>query len=107
MVGDGYVRQLFDDALSAIRCAPSLIEEGLTLTSAALSVQLYAVRDQLTEDLDGTLARLAAMGLQDVEAFDFVDRAQALAEGFESNGLRARTGHASRFPRVWGSTTRH
>ena len=73
----------------------SLIEEGLTLTSAALSVQLYAVRDQLTEDLDGTLARLAAMGLQDVEAFDFVDRATALAEGFKRNGLRARTGHAS------------
>ena len=67
----------------------------MTLTSAALSVQLYAVRDQLTEDLDGTLARLAAMGLRDVEAFDFVDRATALAEGFQRNGLRARTGHAS------------
>jgi sugar phosphate isomerase/epimerase len=65
------------------------------LTSPALSVQLYAVRDQLTENLDGTLARLAAMGLRDVEAFDFVQRAPALAESFAKNGLRARTGHAS------------
>jgi len=76
-------------------CPLPLVEEGPTLTSAALSVQLYAVRDQLTEDLDGTLARLAAMGLKDVEAFDFVDRAPALAEAFEKSGLRARTGHAS------------
>jgi len=65
------------------------------LTSPALSVQLYAVRDELTQDLDGTLARLSAMGLQDVEAFDFVDRADVLAESFAKNGLRARTGHAS------------
>ncbi|MET0695527.1 MAG: sugar phosphate isomerase/epimerase [Propionibacteriaceae bacterium] len=65
------------------------------MTTPALSVQLYAVRDELTEDLDGTLARLAAMGLHDVEAFDFVDRAPALAESFTKNGLQARTGHAS------------
>ena len=65
------------------------------MTSPALSVQLYAVRDELTQDLDGTLARLSAMGLQDVEAFDFVGRADELAEFFAKNGLRARTGHAS------------
>ncbi|GAA1428325.1 sugar phosphate isomerase/epimerase [Microlunatus lacustris] len=65
------------------------------MTSPVLSVQLYAVRDQLAEDLDGTLARLAAMGLREVEAFDFVDKAPALAEAFGKAGLRARTGHAS------------
>lgn len=65
------------------------------MTSPALSVQLYAVRDSLAEDIDSTLARLAAMGLRDVEAFDFVNRAPALAASFEKNGLRARTGHAS------------
>ncbi|WP_375424883.1 sugar phosphate isomerase/epimerase family protein [uncultured Friedmanniella sp.] len=65
------------------------------MTSPVLSVQLYAVRDGLSTDLDGTLARLAAMGLRDVEAFDFIDKAPALAESFAQNGLRARTGHAS------------
>ncbi|WP_375432600.1 sugar phosphate isomerase/epimerase family protein [uncultured Friedmanniella sp.] len=65
------------------------------MTSPALSVQLYAVRDELTHDLDGTLSRLAAMGLRDVEAFDFVDRAPALADSLAQNGMRARTGHAS------------
>jgi sugar phosphate isomerase/epimerase len=65
------------------------------LTSPVLSVQLYAVRDALTEDLDGTIRRLAAMGLREVEAFDFVDKAPALAEAFSGAGVRARTGHAS------------
>lgn len=65
------------------------------MTSPALSVQLYTVREALTEDLSGTLARLAGMGLRDVEVYDFVDRAPALAEALQKNGLRARTGHAS------------
>lgn len=65
------------------------------MTSPALSVQLYSVREPLAADLDATLARLAAMGLRDVEAFDFVDKAEALAAAFAKNGLRARTGHAS------------
>ncbi|GAA2007383.1 sugar phosphate isomerase/epimerase [Nakamurella flavida] len=65
------------------------------MTSAALSVQLYSVRDALTSDLDGTLAALAAMGLREVEVFDFVDRAPELAEALSRAGLRARTGHAS------------
>ena len=65
------------------------------MTSPVLSVQLYAVRDQLAEDLDGTIARLAGMGLREVEAFDFVDKAPRLAEAFSGAGVRARTGHAS------------
>ncbi|MGI8458811.1 MAG: sugar phosphate isomerase/epimerase family protein [Propionibacteriaceae bacterium] len=65
------------------------------MTNAALSVQLYAVRDALTADLDGTFARLAAMGLKDVEAFAFVGRAAQLKEAADRHGLRARTGHAS------------
>ena len=45
-----------------------------TMNQPALSVQLYAVKDQLTDDLDGTLARLSGMGLRHVEAFNFVAR---------------------------------
>jgi sugar phosphate isomerase/epimerase len=65
------------------------------LTTPVLSVQLYAVRDQLAEDLDATMTRLAGMGLREVEAFDFVDKASRLAEAFTKAGVRARTGHAS------------
>lgn len=64
------------------------------MTEPALSVQLYAVNSQLTEDLDGTLARLAGMGLRNVEAFEFVSRAAELAEAFARHGLAAKTGHA-------------
>ena len=64
------------------------------MTQPALSVQLYAVNSQLTEDLDGTLARLAGMGLRNVEAFEFVSRAPELAEAFARHGLVAKTGHA-------------
>ena len=50
---------------------------------------------QLTKDLDGTLARLSAMGLRHVEAFNFVGRAAELAEAFTRHGLAAKTGHAT------------
>ncbi len=66
-----------------------------TMTNPALSVQLYAVRDALTADLDGTFARLAAMGLKDAEAFDFVTRADRLKAAADQHGVKLRTGHAS------------
>ena len=65
------------------------------MATPTLSVQLYTVREPLDVDLDGTLATLAEMGLRDVEVFDFVDRADVLADALTRNGLRARTGHAS------------
>ena len=64
------------------------------MTQPQLSIQLYTVNDQLVADPDGTLARLAEMGLTQVEAFAFVDRADSLAESFGRYGLQARTGHA-------------
>lgn len=59
-----------------------------------LSIQLYSVNDQLVADPDGTLAKLAEMGLRQVEAYAFVDRAESLAEAFLRHGLEAKTGHA-------------
>jgi sugar phosphate isomerase/epimerase len=67
----------------------------LTLPSPALSVQLYTVREAQAEDLEGALARLVDLGLRDVEVFDFVNRAPALADALKKTGIRARTGHAS------------
>ena len=61
----------------------------------SISIQLWTVRKQLEEDLDGTLARLSEIGFTRVEAFGFVDRADALAAAFQRRGLSAPTGHAS------------
>jgi sugar phosphate isomerase/epimerase len=65
------------------------------MTKPSISIQLWTVRDQLTSDLDGTLARLSEIGFTRVEAFGFVDRVDILAAAFELYGLSAPTGHAS------------
>jgi hypothetical protein len=67
-----------------------------SMNQPALSVQLYAVNDRLTDDLDGTLARLSRMGLRHVEAFNFVTRPAGLAEAFARHGLAAKTGSPAR-----------
>lgn len=65
------------------------------MTSAALSIQLYTVRDALAADPDGTLARLAEIGFVDVEAFGFVGRAAELRAPLDAAGLRSPSAHAS------------
>lgn len=64
------------------------------MSQPQLSIQLYTVNDQLVADADGTLARLADLGIRQVEAFAFVDRADSLAAAFDKHGLQAKTGHA-------------
>ena len=58
------------------------------------SIQLYSIHAALDADLDGSLARLASIGLTNVEAFDFVRRSDALKESFAKHGLASPTGHA-------------
>ena len=65
------------------------------MTTPAISIQLWTVRDQLEADLDGTLEKLAAIGFTNVEAFGFVSRADELAAAFARHGLSSPTGHAS------------
>jgi len=65
------------------------------MTKPTISVQLWSVRDDLTADVDSTLARIAALGFTTVEAFDFVGRVDELAASLKRNGLAAPTGHAS------------
>jgi sugar phosphate isomerase/epimerase len=59
-----------------------------------ISVQLYSIHQALDRDLDGSLARLADIGVRAVEAFDFVRRADALKESFDRHGLSSPTAHA-------------
>ena len=58
----------------------------------ALSVQLYSVRDAMAEDLPGTLARLAATGLEHVEPYDLSDPA-GLRDALDAAGLSAPSAH--------------
>lgn len=66
----------------------------MTVSRPEISVQLYAIHDALDQDLDGALARIAAIGLSNVEAFDFVRRVDALRESFDRYGLISPTAHA-------------
>ena len=59
------------------------------MNQPALSVQIYAVNDQLTEDLDGALAKLSGMGLRYVEAFGLVDQARRAHRGVHPQRPRA------------------
>jgi sugar phosphate isomerase/epimerase len=64
------------------------------MTTPQISVQLYSVHSQFDADLDGTLARIAAIGFTNVEAFDFVSRVDAIKASFEKHGLVSPTAHA-------------
>ena len=68
------------------------------MSTPEISVQLYSIHRDLAADLDGSLARLADIGLRTVEAFDFVRRADALKESFDRHGLSVadRTRHPHR-----------
>ena len=65
----------------------------MTPSAPPLSVQLYTVREQLAEDLPGTLERLAALGLAHVEPFRLTEHAAALGPALAANGLTAPTAH--------------
>jgi sugar phosphate isomerase/epimerase len=58
-----------------------------------LSVQLYTVRRLLAEDVDSTLAELAAIGFRQVEAFDLIAYRDRLGGALSRHGLRAPFAH--------------
>lgn len=60
---------------------------------AAVSIQLYTLRDQLTSDRDATLAAVAAMGVDEVEPFG-IENFEWLAEALAAHGLKAGSAHA-------------
>lgn len=62
--------------------------------TAQTSLQLFTVKEQLDADLDGTLAEVARRGFIATEPYDFVRRADALADALAASGLTAPSGHA-------------
>lgn len=65
------------------------------MSTSNLSVQLYTVRELLTEDTVGTLKRIADLGFTQVEPFAFLSFGDELRRGLEEAGLSAPTTHQS------------
>ena len=65
--------------------------------AAELSVQLWAVREWLSQDVDGTLARLARLGFRQVEPFELLTFRVDLRDGLAHHGLAAPTAHVGLF----------
>ena len=59
-----------------------------------VGVQLYTVRNECEKDFEGALARIAKMGYQEVEVYDFYGRtAVEVRRLLDANGLKAPSGH--------------
>jgi sugar phosphate isomerase/epimerase len=64
------------------------------VSTPPLSVQLYTVRNALESDLDGTIDRLASIGFERVEPYNFAANTAALAAALSRNRMTAPSGHA-------------
>lgn len=64
------------------------------MTLPVASIQLYTLAKEFTEDPSGSLDALAAIGLKNVEAFDFVRRPAEIRAALDGSGLVSPTGHA-------------
>lgn len=64
------------------------------MTQPEASVQLYSLAKEFSADMAGSLDRLAAVGLKNVEAFDFVGRPKEIRAALDGAGLASPTGHA-------------
>ncbi|HSO69745.1 MAG TPA: sugar phosphate isomerase/epimerase [Arachnia sp.] len=64
------------------------------MTPPLASVQLYSLAAEFTANPDGSLEKLASLGLRNVEAFDFVRRPREIRAALDAAGLAAPTGHA-------------
>ncbi|WP_026556750.1 sugar phosphate isomerase/epimerase family protein [Arthrobacter sp. 35W] len=58
------------------------------------SIQLYTLRNAISEDLPGTIAKVAEIGFTQVEPYNFVATATELGAALKENGLTAPSGHA-------------
>lgn len=64
------------------------------MAQPGLAVQLYTLRDRLSEDLDGTLAALAGTGAQTVELAGLYTRSPAdMRDALDAAGLTACSAH--------------
>jgi sugar phosphate isomerase/epimerase len=69
--------------------------EAATLTANPTALQLYTLREQLTDDRAGLLRQVAAMGYGAVEPFGILDDPAGLRADLDAAGLFACSVHAS------------
>jgi sugar phosphate isomerase/epimerase len=66
-----------------------------------ISLQLYTVRDLIAADRDGTLAAVAALGLDEVEPYG-IERQEWLPDALAAHGLTAGSAHTMPIDGDWG-----
>src|SRR5881628_3955734 len=67
-----------------------------------IGVQLYTVRHQMEKDFEGTIARVAATGYQEVEFAGYFGRSPGAVRALlDKNGLAAPSSHVSLVPAEW------
>ncbi len=71
-----------------------LRERKVTVALPVASIQLYTLAAEFSADMGGSLDKLAAIGLRNVEAFDFVRRPDEMRTALDAAGLASPTGHA-------------
>src|SRR5882762_5643081 len=77
----------------ALAAAPFLGAQARPL-DLPTGLQLYSVGGDLSEDFEGTLRRVAAIGYTEVELANFAGRsASALRDAFAAAGLACRSAH--------------
>jgi sugar phosphate isomerase/epimerase len=78
----------------AFAAADALPPEVKSALGAPLGVQLYSVREYAPKDLPGTLARLRALGIVEVESAGLYDRDVATVRAaFDKAGLKCSASH--------------
>ena len=76
--------------MASSRFSPAAVEGG----AGRLGVQLYVFREMLAKDFDGTLAKIAAVGIKDVEFAGFYGRtAKEVRASLSNAGLTASGAH--------------
>ena len=67
-------RFLATGTLASLAIASSRSPLAIAESPSRLGVQLYVLREMLGKDFDGTLAKVAALGIKNVEFAGFYDR---------------------------------
>lgn len=86
---------LLGRAAATLPLAAACSERGARGASARpIGLQLYTVRDEMQRDFEGTLARVAEIGYQEVEFAGYFGRSpQRVRSALEAAGLRAPAAH--------------
>ena len=78
----------------ATRPETTTYESRFDVALPLASVQLYTLATEFSADMNGSLDKLATIGLKNVEAFDFVRRPKEIRAALDASGLASPTGHA-------------